>query len=114
MRKPLLPIEGKHVVGGAVQILRGEVRPEVGAVPVDGPELHELVLLEDLLAGEDVIPREEGLSARRHHSAGKRRLLRVSERGEYAEARKAEQEGEHGSLSSSLRDDHVGSGHDVS
>ncbi len=48
-----------------MQVLSGEIGPEVGAVPEDRAQLHEPVLLEQVLPGHHIVAREEDAAGRR-------------------------------------------------
>ena len=65
-----------------MQIVRGEVRPEVGAVAEDGAVLHEAVAQEDLLTVSDVVTAVDRASARVDGTVGYRRIGLIGAVGE--------------------------------
>ena len=74
-----------------MQVVGGEVRPEVGAVAEDRAVLHQPVLQEELLAGADVVAGEQRLSGRVDDAVGDRRVGGVGAVGEEAEHRESDQ-----------------------
>ena len=87
-----------HRGAGALDVVGGEVRAEIGAVPEDRPVLHETVLPEHQLSLLDVLPREQGRAVGRDGDPGDRGMLGVDAVGEVAEDSESDDEGENGDL----------------
>ena len=68
-----------------MQVIGGEVGPEVGAVTEDRAVLHEAVVQKDLLARADVVPGKEHPAAGIHHAVRDRRIRLVGQIGQQAE-----------------------------
>src|SRR5665647_2377769 len=87
-----------HGVDLAVQVVRRVVRSEVGAVAEDAAVLHETVRKKDLLAGDNVVPREERLTRRRDDLGRHRWLVPVVEVACQPQPEEPEDEDQYGDL----------------
>lgn len=74
-----------------MQILRGEIRSDVSAVPPYRAVLHQAVLEKHLLPGANVLSRENRSAIERHRSLGNRRRIAVAFEREPDQDRKATQ-----------------------
>ncbi|OPZ81201.1 MAG: hypothetical protein BWY76_03106 [bacterium ADurb.Bin429] len=75
-----------------MQVLRGEVRSQVGAVTEDGAELHQSAPLKQMLPFHDILICEERPTTFGHYPLGDRRRLLVYHRGQDTEDGKANKE----------------------
>ena len=100
-------VRARDEVRRAAQVVGGEVRAEVGAVPEDRAVLHEAVVEEHLLALADVGRGVEHGALRIDEPLGRRRLGLVGAVGQEAEHEEAEQDDEQDRLHPSLRDEQL-------
>ena len=92
-----------------MEVVGREVRAEIGAVAEDRAVLHQPITQKDFLAGHDVRPREENLSARIDDLSRDGRLIRIGPVGEHAENQKAAQHHDHNCLNPALCDEQTAS-----
>ena len=93
--------------GGAVQVVGGEVRPQVCPVTEDRAVLHEPVMKEDLLALADVVARVDDPPAGIDRPLGDRRIRLVGPIGEQDEDEETGENDEPGDLDPCTRDEQL-------
>ncbi len=94
-------------LGRTMQVVGGEVGPEVGAVAEDRPVLHQALAQEQRLTVPDVVAGVDDPAVRGTDLSGDRRVGGVRPVAEEAEHSHAEQQDEHGDLHPDPRDECV-------
>jgi hypothetical protein len=90
-----------------MQIVGGEVRPEIGAVAEDRAVLHQAPVQEDLLALADVITRVDDVARRVRRPVRDRRVGLIGPVGEQDEDEEPDDDDEAGDLKPGLRDEQL-------